>query len=608
MGNRYADYLQKALSVSSGDALNGVPDFYRTILRRPSGYKVFVGRGSSVLLEIVEKKISEELDHRNDIMSDAGFLLRADEVVAYYIQYHEFPAIDLVDEAIAYGRGLNTILLEWEGVLTQRLFENGVSMLRKEVRKQLAEALQIHILLQKNYDNLLLDEYKSKVKSFLPVQSAEDYEKSYADLQNILLVSDKVNAVYTVACQLNDAGVPAIQDVLLGYQYAQVQPEPIVGQTMEGFQAYDIYMRYFPSRLKPKAISVVRLFRRRDKSYLIPYVYFMDMPEETFARMTEEIQEQFGLRLGNRTLPELSAFGRAQNELASTIINYKLLQSLIRESRLEKNQYIYYYNQVQMNLGGNELSRGFLCDLRNQPPLLLETYHGWLSKLTDYVKQPFSCTDEGYFPLDKKSKQFVRNVVRRTVYKKSVDAECAAYHALNGGLTQKMLDRSSKRVTLPLIISYIYKEAGKSPHRGCRMSLDHVIAELMLMMDCGYVATVTCDVEISDEKKVAAHSMRVSESSLGLYPTAYAAYIPLLIEVENQCLYDWRDAKEQLELYVGEHQNNPELARELWCLVKSTHKIGCPIESLEWYAKKKGIKLERNNAEVQQYRRWFFDY
>ena len=114
--------------------------------------------------------------------------------------------------------------------------------------------------------------------------------------------------------------------------------------------------------------------------------------------------------------------------------------------------------------------------------------------------------------------------------------------------------------------------------------------------------------EISDEKKVAAHSMRVSESSLGLYPTAYAAYIPLLIEVENQCLYDWRDAKEQLELYVGEHQNNPELARELWCLVKSTHKIGCPIESLEWYAKKKGIKLERNNAEVQQYRRWFFDY
>ena len=150
MGNRYADYLQKALSVSSGDVLNGVPDFYRTILRRPSGYKVFVGRGSSVLLEIVENKISEELDHRNDIMSDAGFLLRADEVVAYYIQHHEFPAIDLVDEAIAYGRGLNTILLEWEGVLTQRLFENGVSMLRKEVRKQLAEALQIHILLQKN--------------------------------------------------------------------------------------------------------------------------------------------------------------------------------------------------------------------------------------------------------------------------------------------------------------------------------------------------------------------------------------------------------------------------------------------------------------------------
>lgn len=73
MGNRYADYLQKALSVSSGDVLNGVPDFYRTILRRPSGYKVFVGRGSSVLLEIVENKISEELDHRNDIMSDAGF-------------------------------------------------------------------------------------------------------------------------------------------------------------------------------------------------------------------------------------------------------------------------------------------------------------------------------------------------------------------------------------------------------------------------------------------------------------------------------------------------------------------------------------------------------
>lgn len=608
MVNRCADITRGSLTPDFDNTLRKLSNFYGAILKSASDYKVFVGRGCSILLEITAERLSEELEYRNDIMSDAGFLLRTEEIAEYYIQNGKFPKIDLVDESIAYGRGLNTILLEWEWTLAKRLLEKGVPVPRKEVRKQLAKALRIHVLLQKNNDSLLLNDYKKIVKCSVFPRNVNEYQDNYDHLQSVLQHSDTVNAVYTVSCQMDNSGALAIRNVLLEHQYVQVQPEPIMGQTIEGFSSYDIFIRYFSSRKNPKAISVVRLFRRRNKAHLIPYVYFMDVPKNAFAEMTEEIQKRFNLCLGRRKLPELSAFGRAQNELTSTIINYKLLQSLICESKLTPNQFSFHYNQVRINLGGDERSRTFLHDLSHQPSLSLEAYHDWLNKLVDYVEQPFDCIDGGYYLLDKRSKRFVRDVVLRVVYKKSVDAECAAYHALNGGLTQKMLDRSSKRVTLPVIISHIYDEAAKNPRHRCRMGLDYVIAELMLMMDYGYVATITCDVGNHNNDIAAAHSIRVSECSLGLYPTVYAEYIPLLIEIEKQCLYDWHDAKDQLRLYVGEYQNNPELARELWRLLKSTHEIGSPIENLEWYAKRQGIKLERSNAEVQQYRRWFFDY
>ena len=84
--------------------------------------------------------------------------------------------------------------------LAKRLLEKGVPVPRKEVRKQLAKALQIHVLLQKNNDSLLLNDYKKIVKCSVFPRNVNEYQDNYDHLQSVLQHSDTVNAVYTVSC------------------------------------------------------------------------------------------------------------------------------------------------------------------------------------------------------------------------------------------------------------------------------------------------------------------------------------------------------------------------------------------------------------------------
>ena len=428
-------------------------NFCLDILKDDSRYKVFVTRENRILLEIAMTCIVEENIQAN-IMTDTEFLLHTDEIAEYYMEHSEFPTIDLVDGAVRYGRGLNTILLEWEKALADRLSI-------KDIRDKLAKAIRIHIFLKKGVGSLLIDKYKPSMVCSTIVNETRDYLNGYADLQ-------KNTQDF---CQIDEASASAIEDALLSHQYTLVELTTD-DQNIEG--SYRVYIRYFPDRKEAKSISVVRLFNRpnSNKVHLIPHIYFMDMPIKMISTT------------GNN----------------------------------------------------NSIS--------------------------------------------------VRKAIRRLIYEKSVNAECAAYHALNGGLTQKMLDQSSRLVSLQDIISSVHSQ----------FSIDNIIAELMLIVDCGYCT-------ITPHNKI-----RINGSSLGLYPMIYAEYIPLLIEVEKQCLYDWRDAEDQLTKYLGEYKNNYELARELWYLLESTHKTGSSIDDLEWYAEKKGVETGRNNKEVQEYRRWFFNF
>ena len=582
--------------------------FFDAILNTKCAYKVFVGRECSILLSIV--KSHNELAARDDIMTDVGFLMRAEEIIDYYKNYKAFPTIILADESLSYGRALNTILVGWEQVLLKLARRHGLILSIEEIRVLLSEALCIKIFVQKQDRISLLPAYQRCLQYTWCLNSNENYEKFTAYLTRILQTSDKVNAVYTASCNLRPTQVYAVQKALLKNQYIQVQPQPVINLEMHKkfFKSYNVYLRYLPDRIAPKAISIVRLFERNSNIWLIPYVYFSDFTSEKFDYFVENLDMTFALRFGEKKIRELHDLGRAQSELVATIVNYKLLQSILNEADLSANEVDFEFEQVAWSLGGSAQSARFLETLCNQPASGMSVLHQWIAQMAEEADHPFGQFHRAT-PVDTTfSAHAMRNLVRSLIYKRGIDAECAAFHALNGGLTQKMMAQGNKMLTLSVVLSKIKEQAEQWDYSEYELNIDCVLAQLMLMMDQGYIATITYDVNTAEHCKIVSHFMRVSEHSLSIFPTLYVQYIPLLIEMENQCLYSWQEMKIELEQYVGTDRAKPRLAENLWYLTQSIHETGRDMNSLEWYAQEAGVDLGKKNAHVRAYRQWLFDY
>lgn len=176
----------------------------------------------------------------------------------------------------------------------------------------------------------------------------------------------------------------------------------------------------------------------------------------------------------------------------------------------------------------------------------------------------------------------------KRLYEIATNHDRAAFHALNGGLTQPMIDKS-----------------------GILFSTNIGALDIPLFLELIHSNHINYCIR-TRETKQGSHglgaNLRVTGRSLSTYPTQYAKYIPLLVEVEEQCLYTWRDAEKKLKKYVGEQLKNPNLASELWSLLESSHKVGNDAKSLEYYASKQGVELGRKNPDVKDFRRWYFNF
>lgn len=178
--------------------------------------------------------------------------------------------------------------------------------------------------------------------------------------------------------------------------------------------------------------------------------------------------------------------------------------------------------------------------------------------------------------------------IGKRLYEIAINHDRAAFHALNGGLTQPMIDKS-----------------------GILFSTNIDTWDIPLFLELIHSNHINYCIHTKETKQGnygLEANLRVTGRSLSTYPTQYAKYIPLLVEVEEQCLYTWHDAEKELKKYVGEQLKSPNLASELWSLLESSHKIGNDAKSLEYYANKQGVALGRKNPDVKAFRCWYFNF
>lgn len=176
----------------------------------------------------------------------------------------------------------------------------------------------------------------------------------------------------------------------------------------------------------------------------------------------------------------------------------------------------------------------------------------------------------------------------KSLYNTAINCQQAAYHALNGGLTKDMLDKGSRL-----------------------LMWNDSFTDIKLLVKLLHSRHISYVINVDNKYGLVAH-FRVSGKSLSTFPQVYKVYIPLLIEVESQCLYTWKDAKKILRDFISSRIDNLSLASELWELLNSVHKIGQTASYLEHFITQSNVCLtvtqHRKDALVQEFRKWYFNY
>lgn len=285
------------------------------------------------------------------------------------------------------------------------------------------------------------------------------------------------------------------------------------------------------------------------------------------TKASEKDEANSCIQLSNKALSSLSAKGYTLNSNLYIKRFSKLLIIIDPSNREYADVYILFSGSVPISTA-----------LYDKVFENLGVFEGYVQKINNIITPN---TSNQYNLISE------QKLSAKSLYNIAINSQRAAYHALNGGLTQYMIDNGSKLLgwnnnfaDIELLIKLLHSH--------------HISYVINVDSKCGLVV-----------------NFRVSGKSLSTFPQAYKTYIPLLIEVEGQCLYTWKDAKDLLRDFISLRIDNLSLASELWELLESVHKIGQTASYLEHFVTNSSLTLStderRKDPIVRDFRLWYFN-
>ena len=133
--------------------------FLEGLWESDADFKVLIARRmfnmNSALMNICEVENDEQY-LTESIMSNTAFLLSANKIADQYLFRKRFPRIVIYDDIMLHGRGIMKLLYTFEELVYARIGKNNNSPDRVRLRKDLADAVSIHVFAQ-NAENILVD-------------------------------------------------------------------------------------------------------------------------------------------------------------------------------------------------------------------------------------------------------------------------------------------------------------------------------------------------------------------------------------------------------------------------------------------------------------------
>lgn len=538
-------------------------------------YTVFVARRCAVLgilfLRALESNFTlEEYDRlQRSIFTDAGFRALVQQIAKKcYDDFNYNCRIYLYDDILIHGRAIGGLLSYAEDIFIetyQQLHNNECDLQKKFRTKYSVEELDakflkmIHIktavqskntlLLKPRFEAQLDNDFKKGCEQL----NANEWRKRSYRCANAILNSDIPNACFIPHLKINRHGRECLKQRVNGVGGVGSSRFEFV-TTVYKKRSLDTYTWLLPVADKAKAIFTIRC----TNDYLIPFAFLPECRQDKMEVIESKIIEKLQCSSIARCYKHINEFSRLMSIWScsdSTSVLYTEVIDMIFSLTALK-LFLFELNGEDEGISASELS-----SIRNssniQNIMFNYAHEKAIEDLVMILLDPkvppiFSyeeieelicvCTDENQYIVNSVSsitkvfsedrKEELIKVLECVAFEYGSASEREAHSLANSSFTPSQHSILMFRFPVKYSIEAFLNSLYFANDLWCydNAPLKQAIAYILQFMDAGVLAVST-----GRDKGKYILSVRPGEQSLATIPMQYAAFIPLMKEIEDRC-------------------------------------------------------------------------
>lgn len=573
-GEQREDLKNNMRSVLGEEYYTLTEDLFFVALNSKAKYVIFLARRCFNLMNLFYRanfKMPLE-DFEQRVLSDSGLLANVPSIAYRYIALGSIPQILIVDDILIHGRGINNLIDTFIASLKKFMDVRGFAYSSEDLERDVVKSITIRVMVQNNkpllmkssyYQRLLVDGYKPNVWE----------PRRWHELSSCIsrLVSESVFSNTSFTLSFYGDKNTGVKNLVEGTANR-------LGFVKSAWNKRYISDAWVKS-LKRKNGDISAFYTLRithnmtDNSFcLVPFVFASDIDitiiEVLFKRIFDE---KIASSVFGSHLPE-----KVSAEFAYLVLSYNLLLLIQEECKTSNITTIdkLDIDKIILNFGKDTIFASGINQLLkfNTPFLNWEEMDSYLLVATSDSKPLIGSSCESgtmvYHNVDEAIEEIVAD--------EGDEIERIAYLEYSG---QKSASKKTQLKSIPDLFLKVQSQTILSNDK----DVANLVGDFLRQMDRGYVA-VTTKILKCDELHHISCVYRAAEASQFIHSKKYSGYLPVLIEMENDCSYDCDRIVERInQFYANKFDVKTKLEKYTRAIYASGQKLmDWDINWLHW--------------------------
>ena len=530
-------------------------------LNSKARYIVFLARRCFNLMNLYYRAnytIPNE-SYEQRVLSDSGLLANVPSIAYRYIALGSIPEILIVDDILIHGRGINKLIDDFIDSLKRFMDSRGFEYSSEDLEHKVVKSITIRVIVQNNKPLLMKSSYYQRLMAdgYSPtIWEPRRWHELSSSISRVVSESIFSNTSFTLSLYSDkDSDVKNLVEeaaIRLGFVKSAWSKRFVSDAWVKPLkrQNGDI-SSFYTLRITQNMID--------DSICVVPFVFASGIDYNFSREIYKRLFDDNALNVIFKScLPE-----KVCAEFIYLILSYNLLMLIQDECKISNLVTIdkLDIDKIILNFGKDTVFASGINELlKSKAPLFSwEEMDTYLLASTSNSKPLISCSHKS----GAAKYRNVEEALEEIVAKEGEELERIAYLEYSG---QKSISKTTK---LNPVCDLFYDVVSQT-----YLSSDSDIADLvgnfLRQMDRGYVAVTTKILEQGEQQYISC-VYRAAEASHFIHSKKYSDYLPVLIEMENDCSCNCDRIIERINRF---YEDMPEVKIKLTEYTKALYDSG----------------------------------